>query len=87
MSFAIKKGLAQMDRTPESTNDHERTIEAIDSKLLASDGPYESIVSEIVMPVPFIMSTEDTRFLFNYADWRLAHPVKKQPARDTLPAT
>ena len=70
----------------EPTNDHERTIaEAIDSKLLASDSPYESVVAEIVMSVPFVMSIGDTQFLFDYAHWRLAQPVKKQPARGMLP--
>ncbi len=62
-----------MDRTPEPTNDHERTIaEALDSKLLAPDSPYESIVAEIVVSMPFDMSIADTQFLFNYAHWRLA---------------
>ena len=70
----------------EPTNDHEHTIAAaIDSKLLASDSPYESIVADIVMSVPFVMSIADTQFLFNYAHWRLAHLVKKQPAHGTLP--
>ena len=65
----------------EPTNDHERTIvEAIDSKLLVPDGPYESVVTEIVMSMPFDMSIADTQFLFNYAQWRMAHPAKKQHA-------
>jgi hypothetical protein len=69
---------------PEPTNDHERAIvEAVDGKLLASDCPYETIVTEIVMSVPFDMSIADTQFLFNYAHWRHAHPAKKQPARGT----
>jgi len=73
-----------MNGIPEPTNDRERTIaEAIDRKLLASDSPYESVVAEIVMGVPFDMSIADTQFLFNYVHWRLAHPVKKQPARGT----
>ena len=75
-----------MNGIPEPTNDHERTITAVvDGKLLASDSPYESIVAEIVMSVPFNMSIADTQFLFNYAQWRLAHPVKRQPARGILP--
>jgi hypothetical protein len=75
-----------MNDIPEPTNDHERTIaEAIDSKLLKSDSPYESIVTEIVMSVPFDMSIAETEFLFNYAHWRLAHPLKKQPSRGNLP--
>jgi hypothetical protein len=75
-----------MDRTPEPTNDHERTIaEAIDSRLMASDSPYESVVTEIVMSVPFDMSIAETEFLFDYAHWRLAHPLKKQPSRGILP--
>jgi hypothetical protein len=69
-----------MDRTPEPTNDHERTIAAaIDSKLLASDSPYESVVTEIVMSVPFDMSIAETEFLFVYAHWRLAHSLKNNP--------
>ena len=73
-----------MDRIPEPTNDHERTIaEAIDSKL--PNSPYESIVAEVVVSVPFDMSIADTQFLFNYAHWRLAQPVKKQPARGVVP--
>ncbi len=75
-----------MDRVPEPTNDHERTIaEALDSKLLPADRPYESIVAEIVMSMPFDMSIADTQFLFNYAHWKLARPAKKQPARGVLP--
>ena len=75
-----------MDRTPEPTNNHERTIaEALDSKLLAPDSPYESIVPEVVVSMPFDMSIAETEFLFNYAHWRLAHPLKKQPSRGILP--
>lgn len=75
-----------MNGKPEPTNDHERRIvEAIDSQLLASGSPYEAIVAEIVMSVPFDMSIADTQFLFNYAHWRLAHPLKKQPARGASP--
>ena len=74
-----------MSGMPEPTNDHERAIaEAIDSKL-ASDSPYESIVAEIVMSVPFDMSIADTQFLFNYAHGKLAQSVKKQPARGIVP--
>ena len=70
-----------MGRIPEPTNDHERAIaEAIDSKL-GPNSPYESILSEVVVSVPFDMSIADTQFLFNYAHWRLAQPVKKQPTR------
>ena len=73
-----------MDRIPEPTNDHERTIaEAIDSK--APDSAYESIVAEIVVSLPFDMSIADTQFLFSYAHWRLAHSVKKQPTREIPP--
>jgi len=75
-----------MDGMPEPTNDRERTIAAVvDGKLLASDSPYESIVAEIAMSVPFDMSIADTQFLFKYLKWRLAHPVKRQPARGLLP--
>ena len=75
-----------MSDIPEPTNDHERGIaEAIDNKLLASDSPYESIVAEIVMSVPFDMSIADTQFLFNYAHGRLAHSVKKPPVRGVVP--
>jgi len=75
-----------MDCQPGPTNDHERTIaKAIDSKLLASDGTYESIVAEIVMSVPFVMSIADTQFLSNYVRWRITHPAKRQPARGILP--
>jgi hypothetical protein len=71
-----------MDRIPEPTNDHERTIaEALDSKL-APNCLYESIVAEVVVSMPFDMSIADTQFLFNYAHWRLARPVKKQPTRE-----
>jgi len=74
-----------MDRIPEPTNDHERTIaEAIDSKL-APDSPYESIVAEVVVSLPFDMSIADTQFLFNYAHWRQAHPVKKQTTSGVVP--
>lgn len=74
-----------MDRKPEPTNDHERRIaEALDSKLLPHS-PYESIVTEVVMSVPFDMSIADTQFLFNYAHWRLARTAKKQPERGILP--
>ena len=73
-----------MDRKPEPTNDHEEAIaEAIDSK--APDTAYGSIVAEIAVSVPFDMSISDTQFLFNYAHWRLAHPVKKQPTRQIPP--
>ena len=75
-----------MNEIPEPANDHERTIAAVvDSKLSASDTPYESIVAEIVTSVPFDMSIADTQFLFKYVNWRLAHSVKKQPARGILP--
>ena len=75
-----------MSGIPEPTNDHERAIaEAIDNKLLASDSPYESIVAEIVMSVPFDMSIADTQFLFNYAHGKLAHSVKKPPVRGVVP--
>ena len=71
-----------MNGIPEPTNDHERTIaETIDSKLLASERPFESIVAEVVMSVPFDMSIADTQFLFNYMHWRLANPVKKRSAQ------
>jgi hypothetical protein len=74
-----------MDRIPEPTNDHERTIaEALDSKL-APYCLYESIVAEVVVSMPFDMSIADTQFLFNYAHWRLAQPAKKQPARGIPP--
>jgi hypothetical protein len=73
-----------MDRIPEPTNDHERTIaEAIDRKTLES--AYASIMAEIVISLPFDMSIADTQFLYNYAHWRLAHPVKKQPTREIVP--
>lgn len=75
-----------MNGVPEPTNDHERTIaEALDSKLLAPDSPYESIVAEVVMSMPFDMSIADTQFLFNYAHWKLAQPAKKQPTRGIVP--
>jgi len=71
-----------MDRIPEPTNDHERSIvEAIDSKLISND-LYESIVVAALVSVPFDMSIADTQFLLSYAHWRLAHPVKKYPARE-----
>ena len=70
-----------MNGIPEPTNDHERRIvELIDRKLLASDNPYESVVTDVVMSVPFDMSIADTQFLFNYSHWRLAHFAKKQSA-------
>jgi hypothetical protein len=75
-----------MNDIPEPKNDRERTIaETIDRKLLTSDSPYESILAEIVMSVPFDMTISETEFLFNYAHWRLAHPLKKQPSRGILP--
>lgn len=75
-----------MNGIPEPTNDHERTIaEAIDSKLLAPDSSYESIVAQVVVSMPFEMSIADTQFLFDYAHWRLSQPAKKQPARGILP--
>ncbi len=74
-----------MDRMPEPTNDHERTIaEAIDRKR-APNNPYESIVAEVVVSIPFDMSIADTQFLFNYAHWRLAYSVKQPPTRGTMP--
>ena len=74
-----------MDRIPEPTNDHERTIaEALDSKLLATDCSYESVLAETVTSVPFVMSIGETQFLFNYAHWRLAQRAKKQPERGIL---
>jgi hypothetical protein len=75
-----------MDRRPEPTNDHERTIaEALDSKMLAPDSSYGSIVSEVVESMSFDLSIADLQFLFNYAHWRFAKPAKKQPARGILP--
>jgi len=75
-----------MDRRPEPTNDHERTIaEALDYKMLAHDSPYGSIVSEVVESMPFDLSIADIQFLFNYARWRFAEPAKKQPASGMLP--
>jgi hypothetical protein len=75
-----------MNGTPEPTNDHERTIVAVvDGKLLASDSPYESIVAEIIISVPFDMSIADTQFLIKYVKWRLAHLVKRHPARGISP--
>jgi hypothetical protein len=74
-----------MDGAPEPTNDHERAIaEALESKLLTSDHPFESIVTEIVISVPFDMSIADAQFLFNYAHW-MAQSAKKQPAHGNLP--
>jgi hypothetical protein len=74
-----------MDRIPEPTNDHERTIAgAIESKL-ASNNSYESIVAEVVVSVPFDMSIADTQFLLNYAHWRLALPAKKEPTGGAVP--
>ena len=71
-----------MDRRPEPTNDHERTIaQALDSKILVEDSSYGSIVSGVVESMPFDMSIADIQFLFNYAHWRMAQPAKKQPAR------
>jgi len=73
-----------MDNKPEPTNDHERMIaEALDGKLL--DGPYESVVTDVVVSMPFDMSIADTQFLFNYAHWRQGHSVKKQPTREMPP--
>ena len=75
-----------MDRRPEPTNDHERTIaQALDSKILIEDSSYGSIVSGVVESMPFDMSIADIQFLFNYAHWRLVQPAKKQPAR-VIPA-
>ena len=75
-----------MDSAPQPTNDHERTIAAaIDSKRLVPDSPYESIVAEVVMSLPFGMSIADAQFLFNYAHWRLAQPAGKQSAREIVP--
>jgi hypothetical protein len=69
-----------MDSAPRPTNDHERAIAAaLESKLLAPESPYEAIVTEVVMSVPFDMSIADTQFLFNYAHWRLAQPAKSSP--------
>jgi hypothetical protein len=52
-----------MDRTPEPTNDHERTIaEALDSKMLATDSPpYQSIVAEVIVGpyVPTMLSVSN----------------------------
>ena len=74
-----------MDRTPEPTNDHERTIaEAIERKL-APNNPYKSIEAEVVVSLPFDMSIADTQFLFNYAHWRLAYPLKKSPTSGAMP--
>jgi hypothetical protein len=74
-----------MDRMPEAANDHERTIaEAIESKL-AANRPYESIVAEVAVSVPFDMSIADTQFLFNYAHWKLTQQMKKQPTRGVVP--
>jgi hypothetical protein len=74
-----------MDRMPEAANDHERTIaEAIEGRV-AANSPYESMVAEVVVSVPFDMSIADTQFLLNYARWRLAQPVKKQPTRGVVP--
>jgi len=73
-----------MDRIPEPTNDHERTIaEALDSKL-APNSLYESVVAEVVVSMPFDLSIADIQFLFNFAHWRLAHPVKKQPTTEVV---
>jgi hypothetical protein len=70
-----------MDRIPEPTNDHERAIaEALDSKRLVPDSPYQSILADVVESIPFDMSIADIQFLFNYAHWRLAQPARKQPA-------
>ena len=67
-----------MNGIPEPTNDHERTIaEVVDSKLLAPDSYYQSIVSEAVESMPFDMSTADIQFLCSYTNWRLAHPLKR----------
>ena len=75
-----------MNGMPEPTNDHERTIAAaIDGRLLAPDSAYESVVAEVVISVPFDMSIAETQFLFKYAQWRVAHPVKKQPAQSMPP--
>jgi len=74
-----------MDSAPQPTNDHERAIAAaLESKLLAPESSYETIVTEVVISVPFDMSIADTQFLFNYAHWRLAQPAKKQPERGVL---
>jgi len=61
-----------MDRMPEPTNDHERTIAEVIDRKLAPNNPYESIVAEVVVSIPFDMSIADTQFLFNYAHWRLS---------------
>ena len=75
-----------MDRIPEPTNDHERAIaEALDSKRLAPDSPYQSILADVVESIPFDMSIADIQFLFNYAHWKLAQPARKQPPRSMLP--
>ena len=83
-SRKILKRSGEMTDIPEPTNDERTIAEAIDSKLLASDSPYESIVGEIVMSVPFAVSISDAQFLFNYVHWRLTHPLKK-PSRGTMP--
>jgi len=74
-----------MDFAPQPTNDHERTIAAaIESKLLVPDSAYDSIVAEVAVCLPFAMSIADAQFLFNYANWRVAQPAKKQPARGIM---
>ena len=77
--------LNQMDRTPESTNDHERAIaEALDNKMLAPDWSFETLVADAVMSVPFDMSIAEMQFLFNCAHRRMAQPERKLPAYGVL---
>ena len=69
----------------EPSNDRQRTIaEAVDGKMI-EDSTYESVVSEVVMSIPFYMSTADVQFLLDYAQRRFPEPAKKQPSHDIAP--
>jgi len=61
----------------EPSNEHEREIAAITDRI-ASEGKFSvASIQDVVNAIDFLMSGEDSQFLMNYVQWRMANPIAK----------
>jgi hypothetical protein len=61
----------------EPSNDHEREIAGIVDRI-AAEGRLKLIsIQEAVDVVDFMLTAEDSQFLMNFVQWRMANPFSK----------
>src|SRR5260370_20010832 len=66
----------------EPANLHELLIaQAVDKKFREGPTDRPSIIRDIALSLDFEMSPPDSRFLVNYVQWRLAHPISPANAK------